>query len=61
MIYLKDLLSILFKNQFIFVFDEFDNLLYNGYVWGLDNKYMLSCPVVALKKDITIKIYISYF
>lgn len=60
MIYLRDVLAILRLNQFVAVYDEFGNFLYKGYVWALKNKYMLSCPVTALDKDIFVKIYISY-
>lgn len=50
MIYLRDILRILAKNQLIKVFDESKNLLFSGFVWCLDSVYMLSCPVVGLER-----------
>lgn len=58
MIYLKDVLSILMPNQFVIILDEADNVLYQGPIWHIDSKYVLSCPVTALSRKFNI-IYIT--
>lgn len=63
MICLIDIFCILYPDTFIRVFSENYILLFNDVLWHFDysDKYMLSCPVVALKRVFRIiEIIIAY-